>query len=142
MSPFVRAECIDRGREIGATDALEIEGGIREGWIQLVDLNKEEIWEAKKLIDETKIGTGEAEALVLAASRNTLAVLDDKEARAIAKSRSLKYTSTLMVLYEAFEKDLISYDELIDNLAKLTKIMWISTDVVAEIIRRAREVKK
>jgi predicted nucleic acid-binding protein len=85
---------------------------------------------------------GEAETLVLARSRNALAVLDDKEARAIAKSWNLEYTSTLMVLYEAFAKNLIGYDELVEDLAKLTKIMWISTDVITDIIRRAKEVKK
>ncbi|MCJ7505393.1 hypothetical protein MUP05_02820 [Candidatus Bathyarchaeota archaeon] len=88
------------------------------------------------------IGMGEAETLVLARSRNALAVLDDKEARAIAKSWNLEYTSTLMVLYEAFAKNLIGYDELVEDLAKLTKIMWISTDVITDIIRRAKEVKK
>jgi len=47
-----------------------------------------------------------------------------------------------MVLYEAFAKNLIGYDELVEDLAKLTKIMWISTDVITGIIRRAKEVKK
>jgi len=88
------------------------------------------------------IGLGEAEALVLAKSRKALAVLDDKEARAIVKCWNLEYTSTLTVLFEAFERKLVSYDELVEDLAKLTRIMWISTDVVTNIIRRAREVKK
>jgi predicted nucleic acid-binding protein len=79
---------------------------------------------------------------VLARSRNALAVLDDKEARAIAKSWNLEYTGTLMVLYEAFERGLVSYDELVEDLAKLTRIMWVSTDVITDIIRRARKVRK
>jgi len=142
VSPAVRMECIDRGREVGATDVMVMENGIKEGWIQLVNLDKEETREARRLTDEARIGIGEAEALVLAKSRNALAVLDDKEARAIAKGWNLKYTGTLMVLYEAYVKDLISYDALVEDLAKLTRIMWISTDVITEIIRRAREVKK
>jgi len=142
MSPAVRIECVDRGREVGATDVMAMENGIKEGWIQLVNLDKEETREARRLTDEARIGMGEAEALVLAKSRNALAVLDDKEARAIAKGWNLKCTSTLMVLYEAYMKDLISYDALVEDLAKLTRIMWISTDVITEIIKRAREVKK
>ena len=142
MSPAVKLECIDRGREVGAADVMAIEDGIKQGWIQLVKLDKEETREAGRLTDEAKIGMGEAEALVLAKSRKALAVLDDKEARAIAKGWNLKYTSTLMVLYEAYVKDLISYDELVEDLSKLTRIMWISTDVITGIIRRAREVKK
>jgi len=142
VSPTVKVECIDRGKEAGAEDVLEIEKGVNQSWIQLVNLNQEEMRQARSLTDEARIGLGEAEALVLAKSRNVLAVLDDKEARAIAKSWNLEYTSTLMVLYEAFVKELIGYDELVEDLAKLTRIMWISTDVIIEIIRRVKEVKK
>ena len=78
----------------------------------------------------------------MAKSRNALALLDDREARAIAKGWDLRYAGTLMVLYKAFEKHLISYDELLEDLAKLTRVMWISTNVVTELIRRAKEVKK
>ncbi len=142
MPPSVKMECIDSGRGVGATDVPEIEDGIKQGWIQPVNLDKEEMKGAKGLTDRARIGLGEAEALALAKSRNALVVLDDKEARVIAKSWNLEYTSTLMVLYEAFEKGLISYDELVEDLAKLTRIMWISTDVITDIIRRAREVKR
>ncbi len=142
MSPSVKVECIDKGREAGATDVLEMERGVTQGWIQLVNLDKNEVREAKRLLDEANVGLGEAEALVLAKGRNALVVLDDKEARAIAKSWNLEYTSTLMVLFEGFQKGLIKYDELIEDLAKLTRVMWISTDVITDVIRRAREVKK
>jgi len=142
MSPSVKAECIDRGREVGASDMLEIERGIKQGWIQLASLGREEMREARGLEDGARIGRGEAEALVLAKSRNALVVLDDKEARAIAKSWELKCMGTLMVLYEGFVKNLTSHDELVEDLAKLTRIMWVSTDVITDIIRRAREVRK
>jgi predicted nucleic acid-binding protein len=142
MPPFVKAECIDKGRETGATDVPEIEGTIAEGWVQLASLDKEETMEAKRLLHETRIGQGEAEALVLAKRRHALAVLDDKEARAIAKGWNLEHTSTVMVLFEAFKREVISYDELVEDLAKLTSIMWISTDVITEMIRRAKEVRR
>ena len=47
-----------------------------------------------------------------------------------------------MILYEAFVRKLISYDELIDDFAKLAKVMWISTDVTTEILSKAKKVKK
>jgi predicted nucleic acid-binding protein len=65
-----------------------------------------------------------------------------KKLGAIAKSWDLELTSTVMVLYEAFIKDLISYDELVEDLAKLTRVMWISTDVITEVIKRAKKVVK
>jgi hypothetical protein len=142
MPPSVKVECIDKGKQSGAKDVVEIENGLRQGWIQLVNLDREQMHQVKGLIDGARIGFGEAEALVLAKSKNILAVLDDKEARAIAKSWNIEYTSTVMVLYEAFERRLIGYDELVEDLAKLTKVMWISTDVVTEIIKKAEKVRK
>lgn len=47
-----------------------------------------------------------------------------------------------MVLHEAFVKKLISYDALIEDLAKLARVMWVGTDVITDVIRRARKVKK
>lgn len=142
MSPFVKVECIDRGKEVGAKDVVEIEDEIKQSWIQPVSLERKQTREVKRLMDEAKIGFGEAETLAVARSKNILVVLDDKEARAIAKSWGLEYTSTVMVLYEAFVKGLISYDDLVEDLAKLTRIMWISTDVITEIIKKARKVRK
>ena len=81
--------------------------------------------------------------LVLAKNKKVGVILDDKEARAIAEGWRIQYTGTVMIVYEAFVKNLISYDELIGDLGKLAKIMWISTDVITEIIRRAgRGVEK
>jgi len=34
------------------------------------------------------------------------------------------------------------WDELIDDLAKLAKVTWISTDVITEVIKRAKKVMK
>jgi hypothetical protein len=47
-----------------------------------------------------------------------------------------------MVLYEAFVKNLISYDELVEDLAKLTRVMWISTDVTTDVIKRVKKAVK
>jgi len=45
-------------------------------------------------------------------------------------------------LYEAFVKNLISYDELVEDLTRLTRVMWISTDVITDVIKRAKKVAK
>jgi hypothetical protein len=142
ITPFVKRETVDKGKELGAIDAREIEGAIKAGWIKVSRLNKRQRQQAQRLVKEAKIGFGEAEALVKAADKELLLIVDDKEARAIAKSWGLEYTGTPLVLYEAFVKGLVSYDELIDDLAKLTKVMWISTEVITEIIRRAKGVRK
>jgi hypothetical protein len=50
-------------------------------------------------------------------------------------SWNLVHTSTVMVHFEVFNK-VITYDELVKGLFKLTSNMWISTDVMTEVIQR------
>jgi len=142
ITPFVKAECVDRGRELGASDVVLIEKAIDEGWGKVAELTREESQTVQRLVGEARLGLGEAGALAIAKDRNMLVILDDKEARAISKSWDLECTSTVIVLYEAFVKGLVSYDELVEDLSKLTRVMWISTDVITEVIRRAREVRR
>lgn len=140
ISPFVKYECVDRGKELGADDALEIEGAIKDGWIKISQFGIKQTKDVQRLVEETRIGLGEAEALTIARAKGMLVILDDKEARALAKSWGLELTSTIMILYEAFVKNIICYDELVEDLAKLARVMWISTDVITDVIKRAREV--
>lgn len=142
ITPSVKVECIDRGKELGAKDVTEMEKAIEDGWMRVVELDRKQKKSANKLIHQASIGLGEAETLILARSKNLQAILDDKEARAIAKSWELKYQGTVMVLYEAFVRGKLNYDELIEELTKLSKIMWISSDVIAKIIMKAKGVKK
>jgi len=142
ISPFVKVEAVDRGKELGASDAIQIERAIDEGWIKVAKTSKIQDKILQALISEVRIGLGEAGALTLAKDKKMLVILDDKEARAIAKSWDLDYIGTVMVLYEALVRNIISYDELVEDLAKLTKVMWISSDVIAEVIKRAMKVIK
>jgi len=139
MHAFVKAESVDKGKELGAPDAFIIEKAIKENWIKVVKLNRKQSLRVRRLIRETRIGLGEAGALTLARDKGMMVILDDREARAIAKSWGLEYAGTIMVLYEAFIKKFITYDELVEGLAKLTRVMWISTDIITEVIRRARK---
>jgi len=140
ISPFVKVESVDKGKEVCASDASEIERAIDAGWIKVAKTNEIQDKIIQRLVNEARIGLGEAGALTLAKDQKMLVILDDKEARAIAKSWDLDYIGTIMVLYEAFVKSIINYDELVDDLAKLTKVMWISADVITEVIKRAQKV--
>lgn len=142
IPPSVKAECIDKGRAMGAPDVHEIERGVSEGWIKVVPLEKKWETEAARLIDHAQIGQGEAEAIVLAKETRTPVILDDAEARAVARSLRLQYHGTIMVPYEAFVKGLISRAEFVKLVSDLSKILWVSPGVVAEILRKGEEVKK
>lgn len=142
LSPWVKVESVDKGKDLGAPDALEIERAVDEGWVKVIELTKRQNETMQRLVSESRIGLGEAGALAIAEDKKMAVILDDKEARALAKSWGLELTSTVMVLYEAYVKNLTSYDDLVEDLAKLSRVMWISTEVITEVIRRAMKVMR
>ena len=64
-------------------------------------------------------------------------ILDDAEARAVARSLDLEYMGTLMLPYQAFRREILSREELVEILTSLSRVLWVSPDVIAEILRRA-----
>jgi predicted nucleic acid-binding protein len=114
MPPFVRVECIDKGKEIGAPDAHEIEKAVQEGWMTPTILERK--WKARvnNLMQRAPIGQGEAEALIIAGEKRN----------------------------EAFIKGRIRYDEMVSILSDLSKVLWVSPGVIVEILRRAQEARK
>jgi predicted nucleic acid-binding protein len=89
-----------------------------------------------------RIGQGEAEAIILAKKRSVPVILDDAEARAVARSFDLEYMGTLMLPYHAFVRGMLSREELVEILTGLSRVLWVSPDVIAEILRRAEGKKE
>ena len=142
MPPFVKVECIDNGKEIGAPDAYEIEKAVQEGWIKSATLDRKWKTRVNNLMQRAPIGQGEAEALIIAREKGIPVVLDDADARALARALGIEHVGTLMVPYEAVIKGLIRYNELVSILSDLSKVLWVSPAVIAEILRKAEEVRQ
>ena len=138
IPPFVKIECIDRGKAIGAADAYEIEKASQEGWISVAQLERTWKTRANNLMQRAPIGPGEAEAIILAQAKRMPVILDDADARAIARSLKVHHFGTVMVPYEAFIKRLVAYEELVTILTDVSRVLWVSPVVIAEIIRRAQ----
>jgi len=142
MPPFVKVECIDNGKEIGAPDAYEIEKAVQEGWIKSATLDRKWKTRVNNLMQRAPIGQGEAEALIIAREKGIPVVLDDADARALARALGIEHVGTLMVPYKAVIKGLIRFNELVSILSDLSKVLWVSPAVIAEILRKAEEVRK
>lgn len=142
LPPAVKVECVDRGKAVGAQDVYEIEKGLRDGWIRLVPLDQKAEQEATQLMARAGIGRGEAEAIALARIHNVPVILDDAEARAVARSLGVDHLGTVMLPYQAFVRKLLSREELVEVLAGLSRVLWVAPDVIAEILRRAEGEKR
>jgi len=142
IGPVVRAEVVDRGRELMAPEVRLVEKAMHESWIREVRLTPREKGLARRLLRNANLDQGEVECLALAHFRRLIALIDDKEARMIAESMGLRRLGTVGILLEALRKGHITYIELEERIRDLGKVMWLAPDVVAEVLRVAREVGK
>jgi predicted nucleic acid-binding protein len=125
----VKIEAVDRGKEEGKADAFLVEGEIRNGWIVVEDCVEER---AEDIAESAGIEAGEAEAILLARSKQCLVLLDDLAARRFAAGLGLEVTGSIGVL-RAVKVGLISRSEGLDALEKLARIMWLSVGVYEDV---------
>jgi predicted nucleic acid-binding protein len=86
------------------------------------------------------VHVGEAECLTLAMEHpGSLLILDDLQARALAKANGLRFTGTLGCLVEAKTRGLVdAVAPLIETLRDSARF-WISTEVETRILKDAKE---
>lgn len=142
IGPMVKEEVIDRGKAINALEVRHIEAGLREKWIRVVQLTGRERALMQRLTEKNRLGEGESESLALASIRSLMVMLDDKEARLMAEDLKVEYIGTAGILLAAFSRNRLTYVELETTIRDLGKVIWLAPDVVAEIFKMAREMKK
>ncbi len=107
----VKRETIDKGKEEGAPDALVIEDAIADGWIEVEKIDEEKSF--------TGIHRGEGNSILLAKKHNCLVMIDEDDAREVARAMGLKVRGSLYVLKKSVEKGLISKDVAIRTLDEM-----------------------
>lgn len=142
LTPSVWNEAVAQGMALGARDAGALERYAQEQRFTKVRLTRSELALVNRLRAAARIGLGEAEVLAVAKSRDALAILDEKGARAIAVSLGIPHTGTAGLLFEAFLQRLVTYEELAQHLEYLGRILWVSSALLAGILRKAREVEQ
>ena len=125
----VMMEVVDRGKEAGKADAFLIEGEIENGWIVVEDPGGS----AEDIANSAGIDAGEAEAIMLARSRQCPVLVDDLAARRFAAGLGLEVTGSIGVVVRAVKVGLISRDEGLDALDKLALVMWLSVGVYEDV---------
>ena len=139
MGPVVKAEAVDAGKAIRAAGVEQIEAALEDGWLQVVDLSREEQSVQERLTRLSRLGLVEAEAIALASGRGARLIADDLEARHVAETVDVDYVGTAGVLLEAHMRLRFTFGELEAALRDLCEVLWLSPTVVAEILRVARE---
>ncbi len=78
---------------------------------------------------------------MLAASQKLPVILDDLYARNLARSLAVEYLGAGVVLLEARLRNLLNEEEYEESLRELGRVMWLSPDVLIELLRRGKEVR-
>jgi predicted nucleic acid-binding protein len=139
VGPRVKAEVVEGGREIHAPEVSVIEAAFAAKWMREVTPTSRERQLSRRISKGSRLHEGEAEAIALASSRGAMVLLDDKEARLMADATTVRYMGTAGVLLEAFFRGRLDFGGLEGAISELSRVIWLSPDVVAEILRRGRE---
>lgn len=142
VTPLVWEEAVTRGKAMGAMDAVFLEKYAQEHRFSRARLTAREKELVQRLREGTSAGQGEAEVMAVAKSRKAVAILDDKGARAVAVGLRIAHIGTAGLLFEAFLHKLMDYEKLLELLEELGKVAWVSPELLAGMLRRAREVEQ
>jgi len=123
----VRTETVDRGKDKGHPDALQIEKAMQQGWIKTiqVQLNRD----FKKAAKTAGLRNAEAVVIQYAYQNRLVALLDDEPARVFARTLGVTVRGTLGILIQATNNNILNRQEAVQILDKLTETMYISVDL-------------
>ncbi|MBI2917833.1 MAG: DUF3368 domain-containing protein [Chloroflexi bacterium] len=142
VTPEVWEEAVTKGKAMGARDAAYLEQSARQHAFVRARLTAREREIVERIRDDAELGLGEAEVLAVAENRNALAVLDEKAARAVAVGLGVAHTGTAGLLFEAAARRLVDYEELVELLEQLARVAWVSPELLARVLKRAKEIGK
>jgi hypothetical protein len=142
ITESVYEEVVIQGKRSGKDGISTIEKAISDRWIQVVTGSSRRKHEAGKYRDIWGIGLGEAESIALAKSRALPVILDDKNARHLARIMEIQYSGTAALLLRALRRGIVDKSAYFACLRDLGQVMWLSPDVMAEMLRLAEEKEK
>lgn len=132
----VHEEVVEKGKELGANDAILVENAIDDGWIEVHEID------AREEVERYDLEAGETEVLSLALARGHDEVLIDEEsAREVARLHDLRPRGTLSFLFTAIRDGDITFDEFLEQLETLLEAgFYLDEAVYLEAIRKARQL--
>ena len=123
-------------------DALLIEKRIEEKKITVYDAEEKKD-QLKKLIDNFKLGLGEAEALLLCIDKGfEIVATDDKNAINACKVLRIKFTTAINILLRLYERELIERDKALMKLDNLRAVGRYKEEIIEDAKRRVEGLKR
>ncbi len=134
IPPAVRRETIEAGKFEGYSDALNLEGLEREGWLKTTPLSKASDRLAVELSEA--VGRGEAEAIALAIEKKDRLFMDDLKGRRTAELYRVETTTTLGVMLELLVSRALPKSDFVRNVKEYGGHGWISGEILSDFLER------
>lgn len=136
----VKTEVVEKGKLKGYSDALLIEKRIENNFFKEIKVEIDNKFEIAAQI----VGLHKAEIAVIyyAYKNEVIAFLDDDAARIFARGLGIKVKGTLGVLIDGFKYKLISYQETLSGLNKLTELMYLSAELYQLVLNQLENISK
>lgn len=143
ISPEVKRETVDRGKEKGYPDAMTIEQALNDGWIVTHPLKDESRKDLEALTQITGIDIGEAQTIILAKQKKERQVLmDQTNARETARNLGLTPKGTIYIVIVATRRQLLTKEEAkqtLDNLIDAN--FYISVEIYRDALKTIEKLK-
>jgi len=135
----VKYEVVDRGKEKGFSDAVQIEKAIEDGWIRVIDVDMGNRF--AKAAEIAGLHKAEVSVIYYAYMNGIIALLDEDAARVFARGLGVKVKGSLGLLVEGLKKGVITYSKAINGLNNLSRIMYLSSDVYSLVLRELERLR-
>ena len=99
----VVTEVVDRGKEKGYSDAILIENAIKEGWIQVINVEKDEKF--KSTADIAGLHEAEIPVIFYAFKKKYIALLDDAPATVFARDLGVSVRGSIGILIQSLKNN-------------------------------------
>ena len=133
-------EVVDRGKERGSADALQVEGAIAEGWIRVAELNVPA--EFLELSETAGLERAETAVIFLAKRSGCLALLDDEAARVFSRALGVEMRGSIGVIIQALKAKLVTPLEALDGLERLSEVMYLNVDTYRLARREIEKISR
>jgi predicted nucleic acid-binding protein len=122
--------------DLSRPDGMLIQHRIHEGRFSIEEVRQPKV--LMRLIQDFRLGAGEAEALVLALEKGEEAIIatDDRNAIRTCKVLRVGFVTSLGILVRAVEKGLLTKEEGMRSLERLTSFGRFREDLIEEVARQ------